>query len=163
MLSQMESAIVARLRAVLPAEVKVTGMPLTPAEFKREFKHAQVTVAFGGTDTHGNAGSTDRAQQDSRHTWFCCIKQRPTVAESPLVLLDIVKAALVGFRPPFTTKKMLHVGDSPPDNVDGVSVLFAAFVSETILVENPTPQDLPLIRRLQFDGENGEQVIVEKP
>jgi len=158
-LNTIEQAVVAQLAANMPTGVIVEAYPNDPTKYRKRGAAGVVLVRFE-SDAYGRPVSTGQITQEDTQHWEICVLARnlgwkyggepdPLGPGLPLqnigayALLDLVRAAMLGFRP-VGFKKAFALGRSFHTYEEGWWFYIARFAMPTAVVENWSPLNTPL-------------------
>ncbi|QKJ68030.1 hypothetical protein HQN60_15600 [Deefgea piscis] len=162
MLYEIEQALIERLKAQLGPSVDVVSSQDAVLSPTRPLKRPEVLVAYAGGPSSKHGMALDLIRQEQQTTWVLILRWRPQSGAS-LALIDMVKQAIVGFKPRFAIKPFTHVDDSPPDFEDALFIYSLTFSASIYLTETPVPDTSPVLKKMTFARDDGHQITVEKP
>ncbi|QBP09849.1 Gp37 family protein [Cupriavidus metallidurans] len=143
MLLETQADIIARLRARLPG-VLVEDFPDKPEDYRLNHPVGAVLVQYGGS-RYGKRDEIGLVVQERALRFGCQLVWRALNGErGVLVALELVRRALVGFKPSHS-KKLRAVRDMFVSQQGGLWRYVIEFEGDALVVENQEADDGPLL------------------
>ncbi|MCW3700370.1 Gp37 family protein [Burkholderia cenocepacia] len=149
---EMVDAVVARLRFKLPALV-TEYFPERPDEYRLNHAIGALLVSYPGSQ-YDTTVDTDMVVQPRRVKFAVAIVLRQLNGRGGAIdVLDHVRTALVGFRPP-DCKKLAAVSDKFLGESAGLWQYVIEFSAGAVIVEDAEPNDGPLLTQVTYEEES---------
>lgn len=160
-IADLETRIVNRLKAKI-TDVAVEGFPEKPSQYTLTHPKGALLVHYHGS-AYGPNKATDIVHQDRRPQFEVTIVMRQLRAHGGAYgYLDLVRAALAGFKPIDGAKKMRVVRDQFISETDGIWQYAIRFETELPSIEADEDEMSVLTTRISSESVYGN-VTVETP
>lgn len=157
----LEHAVIARLRARI-ADVEVEAFPDNPDEYRLNHPLGALLVRYHGS----RYGAVDDAgvviQDRVMAVEVTLVFRSLNGKEGVLAYIEAVRLALLGFKPP-AFSKFKALGDEFVDRKGGEWRYAIDFATTTTVVEDAEPDNLPLVTRMTFIGDDQDDPQIQIP
>lgn len=145
----MIDATVARLRAKLPA-LAVEYFPEDPDTYRLNHPKGALLVTYAGSDFGATADITHVMQPRLVKLSVTVILRQLNGRGGAIDVLDLVRRAMVGFRPP-DCRKVRALGEHFLGNKAGLWQYAVDFAAEAMQVEDAEPESGPLLTNTTYE------------
>ncbi|KVN76034.1 hypothetical protein WL05_01825 [Burkholderia ubonensis] len=149
---EMVDAIVARLRVKLPA-LAAEYFPERPDDYRLNHAVGALLVSYPGSQYDATVDTAVVVQPRRVKFAVAVVLRQLNGRGGAIDVLDHVRAALVGFRPP-DCRKLVAISDKFLGESAGLWQYVIEFSAETVIVEDAEPNDGPLLTDITYQEES---------
>lgn len=147
-------ALLDRLKLKFPG-LQVAYFPEKPDEFRLNHPKGALLVSYGKS-TFGAMQDTGVVLQPQTARFSITVVMRQlNGAEGAVAVLDLVRQALGGWRPPNCRRAIWLISDTFLGQVSGLWQYDLMVATETVFIQNSEPDDAPLLKKVEYE-EHGE-------